>query len=146
MPANIRSRVLALTRATPPAETGLTHWSSRELAKYVTRTTGVSISWHFVAKLWRENHLQPWRQGTFKLSRDPEFADNVMDIVGPYLPADGRGGAQLRREDAGPSTGPYPAVAADHVRRHREAYPRLRPPRHHQPLRDNRSRNRQGLR
>jgi transposase len=85
VPANIRSRVLALTRATPPAETGLTHWSSRELAKYVTRTTGVSVSWHFVAKLWRENGLQPWRQGTFKLSRDPDFADKVMDIVGLYL-------------------------------------------------------------
>jgi transposase len=85
IPANIRSRVLALTRRTPPTETGLTHWSSRELAKYVTRTTGVSVSSHFVAKTWRENDLQPWRQGTFKLSRDPEFADKVMDIVGLYL-------------------------------------------------------------
>jgi transposase len=85
IPANIRGRVLALTRSTPPVETGLTHWSSREMAKYVTRTTGVSVSWHFVAKLWRENRLQPWRQGTFKVSRDPEFADKVMDIVGLYL-------------------------------------------------------------
>ncbi|WP_163553403.1 IS630 family transposase [Candidatus Frankia alpina] len=85
IPANIRSRVLALTRSTPPVETGLTHWSTREMAKYVTRTTGVSVSWHFVAKLWRENGLQPWRQGTFKLSRDPEFAEKVMDIVDLYL-------------------------------------------------------------
>jgi transposase len=85
VPARIRSRVIALTRATPPVETGLTHWSSREMARYVTRTTGVSISWHYVAKLWRENGLKPHRQGTFKISRDPEFAGKVADIVGLYL-------------------------------------------------------------
>jgi transposase len=34
IPARIRSHVLALTRTTPPAETGLTHWSSREMARY----------------------------------------------------------------------------------------------------------------
>ncbi|MEX5638211.1 IS630 family transposase, partial [Parafrankia sp. FMc2] len=85
VPAKIRSRVLALTRTAPPAETGLTHWSSREMARYVTRTTGVSISWHYVAKLWRENGLKPHRQGTFKISRDPEFADKIADIVGLYL-------------------------------------------------------------
>jgi transposase len=85
VPASIKSRVVALTRATPPAETGLTHWSSRELAKYVTRTTGVRISWHLVAKIWRENKLQPWRQGTFKISNDPDFEGKVLDIVGLYL-------------------------------------------------------------
>lgn len=91
VPARIRSRVLALTRTTPPAETGLSHWSSRQMAKYVTRTTGVSISWHYVAKLWRENGLKPHRQGTFKVSKDPAFAEKVADIVGLYL--DPPGGA-----------------------------------------------------
>jgi transposase len=85
VPPQIRSRVLALTRTTPPKATGLSHWSSREMAKYITRTTGVSVSWHYVAKLWRENGLKPYRQGTFKLSRDPEFAEKVADIVGLYL-------------------------------------------------------------
>ncbi len=85
VPARIRGRVLALTRTTPPAETGLTHWSSREMAKYITRTTGISISWHYVAKLWRENGLKPQRQGTFKISRHPAFAEKVADIVGLYL-------------------------------------------------------------
>ncbi|TFE28334.1 helix-turn-helix domain-containing protein [Frankia sp. B2] len=33
IPANIRSRVLALTRSTPPVETGLRHWSSRQMAE-----------------------------------------------------------------------------------------------------------------
>jgi hypothetical protein len=40
VPARIRSRLLALSRQSPPLETGLSHWSSRELARYVSRTTG----------------------------------------------------------------------------------------------------------
>jgi hypothetical protein len=43
------------------------------------------VSHHYVANLWRETGLQPHRQGTFKVSRDPEFADRVADIVGLYL-------------------------------------------------------------
>jgi transposase len=45
----------------------------------------VSVSWHYVAKLWRDNHLTPHRQGTFKLSKDPRFAEKVLDVVGLYL-------------------------------------------------------------
>jgi transposase len=85
VPASVRARILALTRATPPVETGLSHWSSREMAAYLQRTAGVSVSWHYIAKLWRDNDLKPHRQGTFKLSKDPRFADKVADIVGLYL-------------------------------------------------------------
>jgi transposase len=91
VPAAVRARILALTRATPPARTGLSHWSSRQLAAYLKRAEGVSVSWHYVAKLWRDNGLQPHRQGTFKLSKDPRFAEKVADIVGLYL--DPPGGA-----------------------------------------------------
>jgi hypothetical protein len=35
--------------------------------------------------LWRENGIQPHRQGTFKLSRDPEFVAKVVDVTGLYL-------------------------------------------------------------
>jgi transposase len=91
MPASVRARIVALTRATPPAETGLSQWSSRELARYVSRTGEVSVSWHYVAKVWRAEGLQPHRAGTFKLSGDPEFAAKVADIVGLYL--DPPGGA-----------------------------------------------------
>src|SRR4051812_39886749 len=91
VPAAVRARVLALTRATPPVGTGLSHWSSRELASYLKRTEGVSVSWHYVAKLWRDNGLQPHRQGTFKLSRDPRVAGKVAGLVGLYL--DPPGGA-----------------------------------------------------
>jgi transposase len=85
VPAWVRARILALTRATPPTETGLSHWSSRQLAAYLKHTEGVSVSWHYVTKLWRDNDLRPHRQGTFKLSKDPRFADKVADIVGLYL-------------------------------------------------------------
>jgi transposase len=71
MPATVRSRILASTRSSPPAETGLSHWSSREMANYIARTMGVYVSHHYVAKLWRDNGLKPHRQGTFKVSKDP---------------------------------------------------------------------------
>lgn len=83
--ARIRGRILALTLTSPPKETGLSHWSSREMAAYITRTEGVPVSYHYVAKLWRDNGLRPGKQGTFKVSKDPEFADKVADIVGLYL-------------------------------------------------------------
>lgn len=57
VPARIRARVLALTRTSPPLQTGLSHWSARQMAAYIKRTEAVSVSWHYVAKLWREHDL-----------------------------------------------------------------------------------------
>jgi transposase len=85
VPAWVRARILAATRTAPPVETGLSHWSSREMAAFIKRTEGVYVSFHYVARLWRENGLKPHRQGTFKVSKDPEFARKVADIVGLYL-------------------------------------------------------------
>jgi transposase len=85
VPAAIRSRILAATRVSPPAEMGLSYWSSRQMAAFITRTEGVSVSHQYVAQLWRENGLVPHRHGTFKLSKDPAFAEKVADIVGLYL-------------------------------------------------------------
>ena len=85
LPASVRARILAATRTSPPAETGLSHWSSREMAAFIGRTEAVSVSHHYVAKLWRENGVRPHHQGTFKVSKDPEFAAKVADIVGLYL-------------------------------------------------------------
>jgi transposase len=85
VPSRIRARILAVTRTTPPVETGLSHWSSREMAAFIKRTEGVYVSHHYVAKLWRETGLKPHRQGTFKVSKDPAFAEKVADIVGLYL-------------------------------------------------------------
>lgn len=85
VPASIRARILAVTRMSPPADSGLSHWSSREMAAFIKRTEGAYVSHHYVAKLWRENGLRPHRVGTFKVSKDPAFAEKVADIVGLYL-------------------------------------------------------------
>lgn len=83
--AGQKARLLALTRQSPPQSTGLTHWSSRELAKWVKRHEGFEVSHNFIAELWRQHDLKPHRTGTFKLSKDPEFAAKVADVVGLYL-------------------------------------------------------------
>jgi transposase len=106
VPARIRARILALTQTTPPADSGLSHWSSREMAKYVKRTEDVAVSWHYVAKLWRDNGLKPQQQGTFKLSKDPAFAEKIVDVVGPYL--DPPGGAVVLSYDEKTQVQAYP--------------------------------------
>ncbi|MFF8912079.1 hypothetical protein ACF08M_01835 [Streptomyces sp. NPDC015032] len=135
MPPRVRARVTALTKMSPPADSGLSHWSTRTLADHLKRREGISVSWHYVARIWREENLKPHRSGTFKISKDPAFAGKVANIVGLYLPARWRRGAVDRREDAGAGPGPDPASAAGHLRGHREAHPRLRPARHHEPVR-----------
>jgi transposase len=80
-----RARIVALTKMSPPAETGLTHWSTYQMAKYLKRHQGIDVSHNFVAQLWREHGLKPHRQGTFKMSKDPDFAVKVADIIGLYL-------------------------------------------------------------
>jgi transposase len=61
------------------------------MAGFIARTEGVYVSHHYVAKLCRETGVQPHRHGTFKLSKDPAFAEKVADVVGLYL--DPPGGA-----------------------------------------------------
>ena len=91
IPDRIRLRVLALTRTTPPAALGISHWSSTEMARYIKKTEGVYVSQTWVSRLWRDNGLQPWRQGTFKISQDPRFEDKVRDIIDLYLdPPEGK--------------------------------------------------------
>ena len=67
------------------------------MAAVIERTENVYVSHHYVAKLWRENGLKPHRMGTFKVSKDPEFAEKVADIVGLYL--DPPGGAVVLSMD-----------------------------------------------
>ena len=85
VPPHTRGRVLALTRMSPPVDTGLSHWSTRTLADYLKRREGISVSWHYIARIWREENLKPHRSGTFKISKDPAFAEKVADVIGLYL-------------------------------------------------------------
>jgi transposase len=55
------------------------------MAEYLKRAEGICVSHNFIAQLWRECDLQPHRQGTFKLSNDPDFEAKVIDVVGLYL-------------------------------------------------------------
>jgi transposase len=74
-----RAEILAVTLNPPPARLGVTHWSTRLLA----RELGVSRD--TVARIWREYGVQPWRAETFKFSTDPQLAAKVHDVVGLYL-------------------------------------------------------------
>jgi transposase len=74
----VAERVVELTLGSdPPGET--THWSAGAMAKAV----GVSAS--SVQRIWRAHGLQPHRCRRFKLSRDPNFAAKLRDIVGLYV-------------------------------------------------------------
>lgn len=73
----IVERVLTLTAQDPPGEA--THWSGRAMAK------AVGIGLRSVQRIWAAHKLQPHRMRTFKLSRDPNFADKLRDIVGLYV-------------------------------------------------------------
>jgi transposase len=45
----------------------------------------VGLNQTAVLRIWRAFGLQPHRQETWKLSRDPQFIEKVRDVVGLYL-------------------------------------------------------------
>ena len=47
--------------------------------------TEVGLTQTAVSRIWRAFGLQPHRQETWKLSKDPQFVEKVRDIVGLYL-------------------------------------------------------------
>ena len=55
------------------------------MARYLRHHDGTEVSPVFITRIWRKNDLKPHRQGTFKLSFDPDFAEKVVDVVGLYL-------------------------------------------------------------
>jgi transposase len=56
-----------------------THWSTRSMAREVGLTQSA------VHRIWKAFGLQPHRQETWKLSKDPQFIEKVRDVVGLYL-------------------------------------------------------------
>jgi transposase len=69
--------VITRTLETTPKDA--THWSTRSLA------AELGMSQSAVSRIWRAFGLQPHRQDSWKLSRDPQFIDKVRDVVGLYL-------------------------------------------------------------
>jgi transposase len=45
VPAGVRARILALSRTSPPLESGLSHWSSREMACRCPKLRAVLLTW-----------------------------------------------------------------------------------------------------
>jgi transposase len=69
--------VIVKTLETTPKDA--THWSTRSMAAEVGLTQSA------VLRIWKAFGLQPHRQETWKLSKDPLFIDKVRDVVGLYL-------------------------------------------------------------
>jgi len=72
-----RAAIVEATLHSPPPNA--THWSTRMMAK----AQGVSEA--TVRRLWKEHGLRPHRVSTFKVSRDPQFVQKLIDVVGLYL-------------------------------------------------------------
>ena len=70
-------RIVQLALSPPPP--GRTRWTTRLLAREVGHTSGT------VSKVLQANGLKPHLTRTYKVSRDPEFAKKVRDVVGLYL-------------------------------------------------------------
>ena len=69
--------VVERTTQTVPANA--TDWSTRLMAR------AAAISATSVRRIWRSHGLKPHRLRSFKLSRDPQFAEKLEAIVGLYL-------------------------------------------------------------
>ncbi len=70
-------QVVVKTLETTPKNA--THWSTRSMAPEVGLTQSA------VLRIWKAFGLQPHRQDTWKLSKDPQFIEKVRDVVGLYL-------------------------------------------------------------
>jgi len=77
LPAATIDRVVALTNQEPPHEA--THWTAPAMAKAV----GISAS--SVRRIWKGHELRPHRVRSFKLSKDPKFAEKLKEVVGLYI-------------------------------------------------------------
>jgi transposase len=56
-----------------------THWSTRSMAAEVGLTQTAAH------RIWKAFGLQPHRQDSWKLSKDPRFIEKVRDVVALYL-------------------------------------------------------------
>lgn len=68
-----------LRRTIEDAPEGATHWSLSLMAN------AIGVSRHQVREVWLAAGLKPHRVKTFKISRDPKFAEKVVDVVGLYM-------------------------------------------------------------
>ena len=75
--AQKRAQIVALTLK--PPRPGLTHWSTRDLARQA------GVSHQTVHRIWRAHALKPHQISTFKFTTDPDAEAKIHDVVGLYL-------------------------------------------------------------
>ena len=75
--AETAERIVSMALSPPPA--GRIRWTTRLIANEVDLTSAT------VAKVLRAHGMKPHLTRTYKVSRDPEFASKVRDVVGLYL-------------------------------------------------------------
>jgi transposase len=68
-----------ITKTLESTPRNATHWSTRSMA------AELGLSQSAVSRIWRAFGLQPHRQESWKLSKDPLFVDKVKDVAGLYL-------------------------------------------------------------
>ncbi len=68
-----------ITKTLESTPRNATHWSTRLMAAELGLTQSA------VHRIWKAFGLQPHRQDTWKLSKDPQFIDKIKDVVGLYL-------------------------------------------------------------
>ena len=77
IPAERVQAVVTLACKTTPENS--THWSTRLMAEVA------EVSQSTVQRVWSENGIKPHLVRTFKLSKDPNFEEKLVDVVGLYL-------------------------------------------------------------
>ena len=77
VPAATVEQIVQLAMSPPPP--GRSRWTTRLLGKEVGLTSGC------VSDVLRAKGLKPHFTRTYKVSRDPKFAEKVKDVVGLYL-------------------------------------------------------------
>jgi transposase len=77
VPSTVVEEIIQLAMSPPPA--GRARWTTRLLAGRVGITSGT------VSDILRKQELKPHLVRTYKVSRDPQFAAKVKDVVGLYL-------------------------------------------------------------
>ena len=102
------AQVVAMTLKPPPA--GVTHWSTRDLAKKL------GLSHSTVHRIWKAHSLKPHRVETFKFSTDPQAEDKIYDVVGLYLNPRQRRRLERGRENTDSGPQPHKAPASPTTR------------------------------
>ena len=77
VPAETVERIVQLALSPPPV--GRSRWTTRLLGHVVGLTSGC------VSDVLRAHGVKPHLTRTYKVSRDPQFATKVTDVVGLYL-------------------------------------------------------------